>query len=62
MERLVCETCGAPLRGSVCDYCGSRYKDAQIEISMPLNKKDLYSAVAYGLTEARMVKLYKDIR
>lgn len=34
---MVCEACGAPLRGSVCDYCGSRYTGTEIEIEMKLN-------------------------
>lgn len=33
MKALECVNCGAPLRASVCDYCGSIYSQSQ---DMPL--------------------------
>jgi len=47
MERLVCQTCGAPLRGSVCDYCGSRYKGIEIETE-PANDYEKGAQTAYS--------------
>ena len=46
MHRLICESCGAPLRGSVCDYCGSRYSsvDCEIEIEPAIDYKKVGEA------------------
>lgn len=36
-----CPNCGAPVNGSVCEYCGTRFASSQNEITMEIDGEGL---------------------
>lgn len=59
-----CENCGAPLHGSVCEYCGTEYNLKTVNED---SGKNIHEDVnvwtdCYGVTHRRIVKREEDWR
>lgn len=48
MESTNCPNCGAPLKGSKCEYCGTTTKDVDAEIArLEMEKQNVLNQINY---------------